>query len=860
LNVTIDVDMAVGSIDETIEVRVEPSLLETSRAGQAVNVSGELLRSIPLLERHEWFGAFVVAPGVTSAEWVNNERLVSGHGADASANVVQIDGADVTPATGSSIQHVGLSMEAVNDIQIKTSGTDASAPLGLGGIVNIATASGTNQIRAAGSVSIQPGAWNASNTPQGTSATVEQRQAELSLGAPIVKDHVWAFGAYRYTDVETGVSRTAAQLEALRGLIPNYAPFGSSNQAHFGFAKMTSRLSPAHELIALYQYDVNPTYVADATGPYTFAETTGGSGALLRLSSIWSHRLTTTAGASFNDKRRDNLRPEIEAPFQPVYQSTFASAGLPVGNGFVANLGSATTAQQLQPNSKLTLSFDATAAADGPFGPHELQSGVYIQPRTRIGRTVSYLNGGFIQEDFVLRRAGDYAAGALPFHRIVLDATDIVAARAEGQDYAIYVQDAWRPGSRLTITAGLRIDRVTWSDALFDVEGVRSTEIGPRLGVNVAMTADARNVARAHWVRVHDRPTQVATSVGSATLGQRDLYDNNLDGTFETVLVTPPTFAVTGGRAFDPDLHVPFVDEWGTGYSRQFDGRLTVGVDVVRRNYRDRPTLVDVNSRYEGGRFVGYRNEAFNATYLVTNNHWNTPVYTSAELSVTKRTARVQGIASYIRQWRHLDGTWQPNDPASFIQPSAFGNDRGLGGLNGSLSTPTDANSLSGTHMTQRSTASAQWQDHVVRSAVTYLAPLELLVGGSYTFQSGAWSGPIVSRLAAPDPAFGPSTITLSNGRVVSNPLATTIRFAYANRGEGQLETPPFHALNLRVGRRFTIAAVKLDAALDVFNLTNNGADLSFQSGANQQYNPLFGLTTFRQLPRSAQAFLRASF
>jgi hypothetical protein len=856
LNLVVDVAMAAGAVDETVEVRGETPLLERQRAGQSVNVSGELLRAIPLLERHEWFGALVVAPGVTSAEWVNNERLFFVHGADSGANVVQIDGADVTPAAGSAIQHVGLSSEAIADIQIKTSGTDASAPLGVGGIINIATSSGTNQVKGSVSVSIQPEAWNGANTPQGTSATVSQRQADVSLGAPLLKDRIWGFGAYRYTDVATGVSRTAAQLEALRALIPGYSPFGSTNEAHFSLVKVTARPWLSHEITGLYQNDLNPTHVADPLGAQTFAESTGGSGALIRMSSIWSNRLTTLAAASYNDKRRATRRPEVEVPFQPVYQSTFLSAGLPVGNGFLVNTGSTTTAQQLQPNSKLTLSFDATLAA----GTHTLQAGIYLQPRTRIARVVSYLNGGFIQEEFVLRRAGDYSAGVVPFHRILLDTTEIDAARSEGQDYAFYAQDAWRPWPRLTVTAGLRVDRVTWQDVLFGVEGVRSTEIGPRLGVNYSITADARNVARAHWVRVHDRPTQVATSVGSAALGQRDLYDTNLDGTFETVLVTPSTFAVTAGRTFDPDLHVPFVDEWGAGYTRQLEGRLTVGVDLVHRHYRDRPTLVDVNSRYEGGRFAGYHNEAFNATYLVTNNRWNTPVYTSAELSVTKRTAHVQGVASYVRQWRHIDGTWQPNDPASFLQPSAFGNDRGLGSVNGSLSSPTDANSLSGTHMTQRSTGSAQWQDHAVRAGVTWTAPLGLLAGGSYTFQSGVWSGPVVTRLAAADPAFGPSTLTLSNGRVVSNPLATTIRFAHADRGQGQLETRPFHSLSLRVGRRFSLRGVKLDAALDLFNLTNNGADLSFQSGANQQYNPLFGTTTFRQLPRSAQAVVRASF
>jgi hypothetical protein len=45
-----------------------------------------------------------------------------------------------------------------------------------------------------------------------------------------------------------------------------------------------------------------------------------------------------------------------------------------------------------------------------------------------------------------------------------------------------------------------------------------------------------------------------------------------------------------------------------------------------------------------------------------------------------------------------------------------------------------------------------------------------------------------------------------------------------------------------------------------VFNLTNNDADLSFQSGANQTYNSLYGTLTFRQLPRSAQLTVRTTF
>lgn len=860
LNIDVEVVLRVGGVDERVEVRQETPLLETQQAGQAVNISGELLRAIPLLERREWFGAMTIAPGVTSAEWVNNERLFFVHGADSNANIVQIDGADMTPTAVSPIRYVNLNSDAVDDLQIKTSGVDASTPLGIGGIINIATASGTNRVAGAATVSTQPGAWNASNIPEGTSSTVDQAQADLSAGAPIVKDHLWIYAAYRYTDATTGVSRTPAQLDALRALVPGYTPFDSTNVAHFWFTKITAQPSSRHQVTGFYQYDVNPSTIVDPIGVRATEEATGGIGSSLRLTSLWSHRLTTRAGISYNDKRRDVRPPSIEGPIDRVFQSTVLSAGRPVGNGLLVNRGSPFTAWTERPNSKITLSVDATWFIPAALGSHQVQFGLYAQPRLRIGLENHFINDGFVIQNNVLRVPGNPGSGTVPFHRVVMDDTNLVSSRLHGEDYAVYVQNAWRPTSRLTINAGVRIDRVGWDDRVFDVTSQRSTQIGPRFGANYALTADARNVARAHWVRVHDQPSTMAPSVGSTNLGQRDLYDLNLDGTFETVFVTPPAFGLTPGRLLDQNLHQPYIQEWGAGYTRQLPGSVAIGLDLLHREFRDRPGMVETNGRYDGHVFRGYINESVNEVYRIANNTWNWPVYTSLELFFTKRTSRVQGIASYVRQWRHMGGTWQPHDPASFLQPDAFANNRGIGNSTGQTAAPTDANSLSGTHMTQRSTGSAQWQDHAVRAGVSWIAPWSLLLSTHYAYQSGVWSGPIVTRLSAPDSAYGPPSLTLSNGRVVSNPLATVIRFAHPTRGEGQLQTPDLHVWNIRAGRRFSWGRTTWDAALDVFNLTNNGADLGFQSGANQTYNPLYRSTMFRQLPRSAQIVLRTTF
>lgn len=849
--------LSLGGISETINVREDTPLLERRQGTQAVNIEGELLQKLPLSERREWFGALTLAPGVTSSEASVTGKRFSVHGTDAQGLVMQIDGADVGAATPGGVNFLNVSTDAIKDIQIRTAGLDASAPLGVGGIINIATTSGTNSLTGAGTLYMQPRSWNGSNVPGGTSRAVEQTQADLSIGGPLLKDRLWAFVAYRYANIATGLSRTPEQLDALRGLIQGYEPFDDTNEAHFWLLKFDGQLASSHHLSGFYQYDVNPVLIGDPLAQHPREQAFGGIGTAIRLASVWSDRLTMRLGTSYNDKHRDDANRWGDEPFERIFQSAFLSGGRLTGNGRLVDRASPLSGWSQLPNSKLVASLDATLYVSGGLGSHELQTGLYTQPRIRTAFFNVYANGGFAFEELVLRRAGDYAAGVIPFHRITFDAETETRNKTAGQNYAVYVQDMWRPTSRLTLNAGVRVDAIVWRDQLFDVTTQRSVDVGPRLGLNYAITADTRNVARAYWVRVHDQP-QGGLSVGTSLAGRTDTYDLDMNGTFETSFVTPATFAITPNRSIDSDFHQPFVNEWGLGYGRQLPGQTSIGVDLVRREFRDRIAAVETNGRYVGRTFAGYANEAFNDTFLVTNNRWNRPVYTAFELSFSKRTARAQGIASYVRQWQHIAGTWQPNDPASFIQPDAFANNRGIGSTSGS--TTVDVNSLSGTHMTNALTGAGQWQDHVVRLGFTYTAPWRVLMATNYTFQSGAWSGPIITRVAAPDPAFGPATVTLSNGRVVSNPLATVLRFAHPTRGDGQMTTPHLHAWNVRVGRSIAWGRRSIDASVDVFNVTNHDADLAFQLGANQTFNPLFGATTVKQLPRSAQAVVRISF
>jgi hypothetical protein len=276
------------------------------------------------------------------------------------------------------------------------------------------------------------------------------------------------------------------------------------------------------------------------------------------------------------------------------------------------------------------------------------------------------------------------------------------------------------------------------------------------------------------------------------------------------------------------------------------------------------PAEVDVNGIYTDGVFRGYQDVSQNAILLQTNNVWNTPIYTAFEVVGSQGTRRSQFVVGYTRAFQHLDGTWQPNDPASFIQPTAFANNRGIGSIRGN-----ESNSLSGTAQARN----PMWIKHALRLAGSYDAPWRLTLSSNLSIFSGPYTGPIVKFLSAPDPQFGPTTLVLSNGRIVSNPLATTVRFAYPNRGEGQLQAPALAQWNVRVGRRFVLGRRTVNIAVSIFNITNRDALQEYVaggapgSGSNQIGSPNFAYGPDgkfrgqnRQAARTAQLSLQFDF
>src|SRR5260221_5166471 len=240
-----------------------------------------------------------------------------------------------------------------------------------------------------------------------------------------------------------------------------------------------------------------------------------------------------------------------------------------------------------------------------------------------------------------------------------------------------------------------------------------------RLGAICMLTEESTNTIRGAFGRFLEVMAAGSSSVGATAAGFKDIYDLSRDGSFSTVFTTPASSAVAADRIVDPQFHQPYADEASVGYRRQLPALVSLDVTYTYRETKDRPVLIDTNGIYVNGVFQGYQNPAFNQIYLVTNNHWNRLVYSGLDISVAKQGDRVQWLASYNHQWRHVAGTWVPNDPASFIQPSAFPNDKGIGNTRGPLSAPTESNSLSGTYQV----GAGELRDKVVSVSGTALRP-----------------------------------------------------------------------------------------------------------------------------------------
>ena len=210
----IDLQLQVGQVNETVNVTEAAPLVasQSSDIGQAVN--REMLVALPLPNRAASSLA-TLAPGVvmidTGAGTAENYPVFSVAGGRARNQNFTLDGGNVSNAVGLTRpqQLTSLPVDAMQEFKVIANNYSAEYGHSTGGIVTMATRSGTNQFHGSVFESLQNDIFNARNFFAPKRAPVKLNQFGGTFGGPIQKDKTHFFASWEQTRQLTSFETTS---------------------------------------------------------------------------------------------------------------------------------------------------------------------------------------------------------------------------------------------------------------------------------------------------------------------------------------------------------------------------------------------------------------------------------------------------------------------------------------------------------------------------------------------------------------------------------------------------------------------------------------------------------------------------
>ncbi len=216
-SVRIDVSMQIGDVSQTVEVTGQTPLLQTENASLGQVVEARKVLEMPLNGRNV-FSLVSLVPGVVPGgqsgttptgtnpfAWANFQ--IGGGQANQSASY--IDGA---PNNAGYVNLTALvpTQDAVQEFKVQTNNLGPEFGRFAGGVINLATKSGTNSLHGSAYEFLRNRSLNA-NTFFNNRAGVprpafSQNQFGVNAGGPIVKDKTFFFGSYEGFRLRQGQS------------------------------------------------------------------------------------------------------------------------------------------------------------------------------------------------------------------------------------------------------------------------------------------------------------------------------------------------------------------------------------------------------------------------------------------------------------------------------------------------------------------------------------------------------------------------------------------------------------------------------------------------------------------------------
>jgi hypothetical protein len=669
--VVLDQMLTLAPVVEVVDVRGARPAPVSSPAG-AFNLRTEQFTLMPTGRTP--FTIAELAPGLTDSTPNNNQVTIGG--AFAYDNVFLMDGVDINDNVLGQPNNLFIE-DAIEEVQVLTSGISAEYGRFGGGIVNVITKSGGNTYAGAFRLNLSNPAWSEETPFEKSRETRRSGKLsptyEVTLGGPVMRDRLWFFGGAR-------VERTTNQ-----SVFPQTGvPFTSRNDNTRYEAKLTGTMSPGQTLQGTFVDNTTNLAMPAFGGAIDPAMLTTPSTPNRLFAATWRGALgsRTFATAQYSQKwwKLENAGGSSTAILDSPFL-TRGTLGVPGGLGYNAPIFDSTDPEQRN-NRQLTASVSQLVSSPR-YGTHEVKGGFEYFVSTRVGGNSQTSTGYVFQTDYKLDAANRPALDAdrrliprfVPGNSRIQVWEPFRGAQIDLTTASFFVNDHWTAAPRLTLDLGVRFETVG-TDATGVARSVRAHALVPRVAAAYDLTGDGRTILQGTFGHYAGKYNDVQFSRNS-NVGNADRYTAQYvgpagEGRSFGPGFDPANYAAIGGTFptanvfFDDDLSSPLTREFTVALAREVGRRGWARAAYVNRHasdfVEDFITIEDGTTLINRSGLSGvFDNQVYRNTDLVRRQ------YQAVDLQSAWRVGGTLGVSAQWTVQLENDGNFEgeaPNNPA----------------------------------------------------------------------------------------------------------------------------------------------------------------------------------------------------